>query len=82
MNLDSKLSIHEHIADKMNKAMKGIGILRKLQFVLPPSSSLTIYRSFMRPHLNYEDVIYDQPSDKSFLSRIMSIQYNAALSIT
>ena len=62
--------------------MKGIGILRKLQFILPPSSSLTIYRSFMRPHLNYEDVIYDQPSDKSFLSRIVSIQYNAALSIT
>ena len=38
----------------------------------------------MRPQLDfyktsYGDVIYDQPFDKSLLSRIESIQYNATL---
>ena len=66
----------------MAKAMKGIVLLRKLQSILPCLSLLTIYKSFMRPFLDYEDVIYDQPSDKSFLSTIESIQDNAAFAKT
>ena len=66
----------------MNKAMKGIGLLRKLQSILPCSSLLTKKKFFIRPHLEYGFVIYDQSSDKSFLSRIESIQCNAALAIT
>ena len=58
--------------------MKSIVLLRKLQPVLPCLSLLTIYKSFMEPFLYYED-IYDQPSDKSFLNTIESIQDNAAL---
>ena len=33
----------------------------------------------MGPFLDYEDIIYDHSSDKSFLSTIESIQDNAAL---
>ena len=33
-------------------------------------------------HLDYADVIYDQPHNESFCSKIESIQYNAALAIT
>ena len=35
LNLDSKLAFNKHIADKMNRAMKGIGLLRKLRSILP-----------------------------------------------
>ena len=62
----------------MNKAMKGIVLLRKLQFILPRLPLLTIYKSFIQPHLDYGDVIYDQPSDKLLLSRIESFQDNSA----
>ena len=41
-----------------------------------------IYKSFIRPLLDYEDVIYDQPSNASFVKKIESVQYNAALAIT
>ena len=41
--------------------MKSIGNLCKLQSILP-RSSLTINKTFMRPHLDYGDVNYDQPS--------------------
>ena len=62
--------------------MKGIVLLRKLPPILPRSSLLNICKSFIWPFLDYEDVIYDQPSDKSFLSRIESIQDNVAFAKT
>ena len=36
----------------------------------------------MRPHLDYGDIIYDQPNNESFTQKIERIQYNAALGIT
>ena len=57
-----------------------IGLIRKLQPVIPRAALLTIYKSFLRPHLDYEDVIYDRTFSESF--RNESFQYNAALAIT
>ena len=37
---------------------------------LPRSSILTIYKSFVRPHLDYGDVIYDQPNNSSLSDKI------------
>ena len=81
LTLDSK-SFNEHINDKIHQANKGVGLLRKLQTILPRNSLLTIYKSFIRPLLDYADVIYDQPSNASFSKKIESVQYNVALAIT
>ena len=43
---------------------------------------LTIHKSFVRPHLDYDDVIYDQQYNNFFHQKLESIQYNAALAIT
>ena len=43
---------------------------------------LTIYKCFIRPHLDYGDVIYDQPNLSSLVNKIASAQYNGALAIT
>ena len=43
---------------------------------------LTIYKSFIRPHLDYGDIIYDQAYNVSFHQKLESIQYNSALAIT
>ena len=40
------------------------------------------YRYFIRPHLDYGDVIYDQTYKFSFCKKIESIQYLAALAFT
>ena len=48
---------------------------------LPRSSLLTIYKSFVRPHLDYGDVIYDQPNNSSLSDKVESVQYNAVLAI-
>ena len=36
----------------------------------------------MRSHLDYGDILYDQPTNESFTRKIESVQYNAALAIT
>ena len=56
--------------------------MRKLNLLLPRSSLLTVYKCFIRPHLDYGDVIYDQPNLSSLTNKIESVQYNAALAIT
>ena len=42
---------------------------------------LTVFKSFIRPHLDYGDIIYDQ-AYISFHQKLESIQYNSALAIT
>ena len=80
--LDEKLSFSEHINEKTKKVTKGINLLRKLNLSLPRSSLLIIYKSFIRPHLDYGDVVYDQPNNASVSEKLESLQYNAALAIT
>ena len=69
LTLDSKLSFNEHINDNIHQANKGVGLLRKLQTILPRSSVLTIYKSYIRLLFGYADMIYDQPSNASFAKK-------------
>ena len=41
-----------------------------------------IYQSFIKPHLDNDDIIYDQAYVASFQQKVESIQYNTALAIT
>ena len=55
--LDTKLCFVEHLNQKISKANKGIGTIKRLRNYLPRNSLLTIYKSLIRPHLDYGDVI-------------------------
>ena len=65
-----------------NKLSKTIGLLRKLQNTLLRPALLTIYKYFIRPQLDYGDIIYDQTYNLSFHQKLESIQSNAALALT
>ena len=80
--LDSKLDFNEHIDNKINKCNKVIGIMKRLSLILSRKSLLTIYKSFVRPNLDYADIIYDKPFNESFKRKIEMVQYKAALVIT
>ena len=82
MYLDRKLNFEEYLKTIINKIIKTIGLLRKFQNFLPRKSLLTIYKSFIRPHFDYGDIIYDQTYNTSFHQRLESLQHNAALAIT
>ena len=57
------------------KLIKPRDLLRKLQNVLPRITFITIYKAFVRPHLDYGDILYDQAFNSSFNDRSESIQY-------
>ena len=59
LTLDNRLTFDEHLTNVSNKISKTIGLLRKLQNILPRPALLTIYKCFIRPHLDYGDIIYD-----------------------
>ena len=82
MFLDSKLDFKEHAQNVLNKVSKTIGLLRKLQKILPRLPLITIYKSFISSDLGYRNIIYDQAYNIAFYQKIESIQYNAALVIT
>ena len=82
LTLDNRLTFDKHLTNVSNKISKTIGLLQKLQNILPRPALLTIYKCFIRPHLDYGDIIYDQAYNLSFHQKLESIQYNAALALT
>ena len=66
------------------RSLKQIKVLliKKLSYTLPTDALLTIYKSFVRQHFDYGDIIYDQPQNESLCNKLESIQYNAPLAIT
>ena len=59
-----------------------MGLICTFQPILPRFPLLTIYKTFVRPHLDYGDMIYDQTYNASFHRKLESIQYSACLAIT
>ena len=68
--LDLKLSFDEHIPCILIKTRKIIGLMRKLQLIIPRAALLTIYKSVLRLHLDHGDVIYDRAFNGSFQSNL------------
>ena len=90
--LDTKLSFQGHIISKMKLARKNVGMLKQLSRYLPLKTLDQIYKTFVRPHLDYCDVIYHIPpvtneydssiSLNSTMEMVERIQYQAAVAIT
>ena len=40
------------------------------------------HKVFVKPHLDYTDIIYDKADNESFKDWLEKVQYNAALAIT
>ena len=49
---------------------------------MPQKSLLTIFKAFLRPLIDYGDIIYDQPQNESFCEKLESVQCKATSAIT
>ena len=76
--LEASRTINDHINDKNGNQINAIG----LYFFTMFSFKSAVSKSFMRPHLDYGDVIYDQPSNATFSGKNESVQCDAVLAIT
>ena len=61
-----QLTFYEHINNKIRNAAKSARLLRELLPLLSRKKLLIIYKSFVRPHIDYGDNICDQPTKSSF----------------
>ena len=82
MYLDEKLNYNTHVKEKLSKVYKGIGLLRSLSNKLPIQALVTIYKTFIRPQLDYGDIVYDKPDNEIFINKIKKAQYDAVLAIS
>ena len=82
IHLHEELTLKNHIDEKINKANAVVRVIGKLNNIVPRSAFITVYCSFVRPHLDYGDVIYDQPANETASGNIERVQYNAPLAIT
>ena len=90
--LDSKLSFSAHIKCAISKTRKGIGLLKYLSKYLPRHTLSELYKLYVRPHLDYGDVIYHTPdkvcefsqtiSLSNLMEKLESVQYSAARAVT
>ena len=81
LTLDVKLNFVEHIKNVTQKISKTIGLLRRFQPILPRSSLLTMYKTFIRSQLDLVGVICDQANNFPFHEKLESLQYNPWLAI-
>ena len=90
--LDSKLSFASHIQSVISKCRQGIGMLRFLSKYLPRHTLNELYKLYVRPHLDYGDIIYHIPQNNcefsqtvtltNSMEKLESVQYSAALAVT
>ena len=73
--LDVRLTFEEHLKEITTKVNKTIGMFQKLKKTLPRPALMTMYKAFVRAHLDYGDMIYDETYSKTFHQKLESIQY-------
>ena len=69
--LESNLNFNTHIDQKIKKCNKMIGLIKRHSVNLPRNALLTtIYKFFIRPHLDCGDVLYDKPNNYNFQNKM------------
>ena len=78
--LNTRLSFEKHLETVLCKINKTIGLICKLQNLLPRTVLVTLCKAFICPHLDYSD-IHDQAHNALFHQKLQSLQYNAGVAI-
>ena len=89
--LDRRINFESHLQDKLAKARQGLGVMMHLKKWVSHQVLETIYKSKVRPHLDYCDMVYHRasPSNERYpifrqestidiLKEVETIQYKAA----
>ena len=79
--LDSRLNFAKHIKEKVSVAMKGISLLRFLSKYADRNILSLSYKMYIRPHLDYGDVIYHNQR-RDLMDLVERVQYKAALVVS
>ena len=79
MVLDSALNFRSHVREKIISARKGIGVIRYLSKYVSSDVLDQMYKLYVRPHLDYGDIIYhkfDPELTLEFTKKLETVQYS------
>ena len=79
VNLRYRVRFEDLCKTLLSKINRTIRLLRKRQNFLPREVLTTIYKAFVRPHLDYGNVLFDQNFNTPSHEKLESIQYNVYL---
>lgn len=92
LTLDRKLSFEYHLNEEITKIKKILGIIKHVSKYFPLKTLNKMYKSLVRSHLDYCDIIYHQSAIinppplaltlTTLMMEVEKIQYQAALAIT
>ena len=74
MYLDEKLNYNTHMKAKLSNVYKGIGLFRNPSNKRPRQAFVTIYKAFVRPHLDDGDIVYEKPNNETKLRKHKMMQ--------
>ena len=80
IEIDSKLNFKTHISKVQSKISKGVGILYKLNKLLPTRTLITLYYALIFPHLMYGIIIWGS-TYSSYLTSLQTLQNKAIRAI-
>ena len=69
--VDENLRFSNHIIDKVNKANQIMGIVRRTMVYLNRHNFNLLYMSLVRPHLEYENVVWSPLEEQPDMSQIL-----------
>ena len=81
VTFDSELKFNEHIALKVKKANQSVGMIRKSFTCMDPEIFIPLYKSLVRPHLEYASVIWS-PTYKKDIIAVENVQRRATKMVT
>jgi hypothetical protein len=81
LTFNNTLSWTDHINNLVTKASRCIGLLKRLSRDVPRQCTEILYKSMIRPLLEYANIIFDGSSDTD-LDRLENTQRQAALTCT
>ena len=90
--LQPSLLFEKHVMEKIRTANRNIGIIKHLNKYLPFKTLNQMYKSLVRSHLDYCDIIFHLPSKMrqpplglslhDLMEKLEMVQYKAALAVT
>ena len=81
MYLDNCLNFNKHIKEAILTAQKGLSLLKYLSKFVSRNVLNLLYKLYVRPHLDYGDVIYHNQR-KDMMKLIEQVQYKAAIIVS
>ena len=74
--MDEKLNFNQHIEEKINKANQMLGIIRTSFKFMDPTIFNLLYKSLVRPHVEYASAIWS-PHTKKYTEMLEKLQRRA-----